>query len=272
MRNFSTISADIYLNFIRFFGLVLLLCAVAAPAFAQQETGQITGIVNDPNGAAIPNATVTARNIGTNLERTANTDDQGIYTITNLQPGGYEVSAAASGFQPASQSIQVTVGSRLTVNLTAGIANVGGTVDIVEGTGLGEINTTDQQVSDLITGRQILNLPSLDRNPYNLVQLSGNVSPVSTGRGVGFAINGQRDAGTNILLDGVENVNNFTAGLAVLTPLDSVAEFRVITSNFTAEQGRATGGIVSVATRAGKPYHRNGLCLQSQFSVCSQYN
>lgn len=252
MRIFSKISADTYLNFIRFFGLVLLFCTIVVPAIAQQETGQINGVVKDPNGATVPNAAVTAKNVGTNLERTVNTDNEGAYTITNLQPGAYEISATAPGFQLASETVQVTVGSRNTINLTAGVANVGATVDVVEGTGLGEINTTDQQVSDLITGRQILNLPSLDRDPYNLVTLSGNVSTADeSGRGVGVAINGQRSAGTNILLDGIENVNNFTATRAVTTPLDSVAEFRVITSNFTAEQGRATGGIVSVVTRAG---------------------
>lgn len=93
------------------------------------------------------------------------------------------------------------------------------------------------------------------QNPYDLVSLSGNISDAdpngSTGRGVGASINGQRSSSTSILLDGVENVNTFVAGIGQQTPLDSVSEFRVITSNFSAENGRASGGIVNAVTKAG---------------------
>ena len=95
-------------------------------------------------------------------------------------------------------------------------------------------------------------MPTLNRNPYSLVNLSGSVSPADpTGRGAGVAINGQRAASTSILLDGAENSDIFTAAIAQTTPLESVAEFQVITSNFSAEYGRASGGIVNVSTRAG---------------------
>src|SRR4030095_13041175 len=109
--------------------------------------------------------------------------------------------------------------------------------------------------SDIVSQKQIVELPTLTRNPYALVAISGNVSdgdPVNMAmRGTGFAINGQRSASTNILLDGGENVDAFVAGVGQSVPLDSVQEFRVITSNFSAEYGRASGGIVNVATKAG---------------------
>jgi hypothetical protein len=96
-------------------------------------------------------------------------------------------------------------------------------------------------------------LPTLTRNPYALVQLSGNASDdlQGSGRGTGFSLNGQRSASTNVLLDGGENVDNYTATVGQSVPLDSVQEFRVITSNFSAEYGRASGGVVNVTTRPG---------------------
>ena len=235
------------------FGATLFAVAVlTVSAFSQQESGQINGTVKDPNEAAIPGAIVTARNSATNAARTVTTDDDGTYLVTNLQPGIYEVSATKQGFQAAKETVQVTVGGRITLNLTTGVENVQTeTVTITSGGGA-EINTTDQQLSTTITGKQIQDLPILNRNPYSLVNLSGNVSSADpTGRGAGVAINGQRAASTSILLDGAENSDIFTAGIAQTTPLESVAEFQVITSNFSAEYGRASGGIVNVSTRAG---------------------
>ncbi|MEP7038505.1 MAG: TonB-dependent receptor [Acidobacteriota bacterium] len=232
--------------------IVMLFIAVTfIPVFAQQEAGQLNGTVKDQNAATIPGATVTVRNTATNATRTVTANDDGTYLVPNLQPGAYEVTAGKEGFQDAKETLQVTVGSRVTLNLTAGVQNVTETVTVTTGGGA-EINTTDQQLSTTITGKQIQDLPILNRNPYNLVNLSGNVSPADpTGRGTGVAINGQRAASTNILLDGVENSDVFTAGIAQTTPLESVAEFQVITSNFSAEYGRASGGIVNVSTRAG---------------------
>jgi Carboxypeptidase regulatory-like domain/TonB-dependent Receptor Plug Domain/TonB dependent receptor len=256
--------------------LAVLLTAIflTAPINAQQESGQINGTVKDPNEAVIPGATVTVRNTATNGTRTVTTDSDGNYLITNLQPGSYEVTAVKQGFQDAKESVQVTVGGRITVSLTAGVQNQSVTVDVTTGGGA-EINTTDQQLSTTITGKQIQDLPILNRNPYSLVNLSGNVSTAASdgGRGAGVAINGQRAASTSILLDGAENSDIFTAGIAQTTPLESVAEFQVITSNFSAEYGRASGGIVNVSTRAGSnrfqgslfAYNRNSALAANTF-------
>src|SRR4029079_19621838 len=105
-----------------------------------------------------------------------------------------------------------------------------------------------------VSEKEIKELPTLTRNPYLLVQLSGNVNPVEpamAGRGVGMAINGQRPSGTNILLDGADNNDQFGAGIGQDVPLDAVQEFSVLTSNFSAEFGRASAGIVNVATKSG---------------------
>src|SRR5690349_19489943 len=112
-------------------------------------------------------------------------------------------------------------------------------------------------------------LPSLTRNPYDFVQVSGNVSggdrtasgfdQNTTNRGVGVAINGQRTSGTEVLLDGVENVFLFTAQVGLQVPLDSVQEFRVITSDFDAQYGRASGGVVNVTTKSGTNSFHGGV-------------
>jgi outer membrane receptor protein involved in Fe transport len=240
---------------------VLLASLGAFPAFAQTETGQLTIKVTDPQGAVIPGATVTVRSVdrGTMLPAVT-TSEEGTATVTNLQPGLYEVTVTTAGFANFTQRAQVTVGAKLTVEAAMSATARGEVVNVVAGEGGVEVNTQTQQLSDVVSERQITELPTLTRNPYDLVAISGNVSPGSEpGRGAGFAINGQRAASTNILLDGGENVNTFTASVGQSVPLDSVQEFQVITSNFSAEYGRASGGIVNVATRAGSNDFRGSL-------------
>ena len=232
--------------------LLIALLASASAAFAQTETGQIVGNVVDPNGAVVAGANVTVKSVATGREVTTTSNEEGGYTVTNLQPGLYDVTVQAQGFAPSTQRVQITVGGRLTLETNLSVTAIGGeTVEVVAGGGV-EVNTQNQELSRVISGTQIRELPTLTRNPYALVGLSGNVSPADpSGRGTGFAINGQRAASTNILLDGGENVDAFRATVGQSVPLDAVGEFRVITSNFSAEYGRASGGIVNVTTRSG---------------------
>ena len=237
----------------------LLLSLGPVAAFAQAETGQITVKATDAQGAVVPGAAVSVKSAGTGAERTATTNEEGVATVTNLQPGLYDVTVTGgSGFAPFKQQAQVSVGAKLTVE--AALSPTGSTesITVVAGEGGVEVNTQTQQLADTVSQRQITELPTLTRNPYDLVGISGNATNVegTTARGAGFSINGQRSASTNILLDGGENVDTFTATVGQNVPLDSVQEFQVITSNFSAEYGRASGGIVNVATRAGSnAYH-----------------
>jgi hypothetical protein len=243
--------------------LAALLFALSATAFAQLETGQITGRVSDPNGAVVPGAAVVVKSVETGAERAATSDAEGAYTVTNLQPGLYDVTVTAQNFAKSTQRVQVTVGAKASLETTLSVTAIAGeTVNVVAGSGV-EVNTQNQELSTVVSGEQIRELPTITRNPYNLVQLSGNAqtddpstsqndtSGTSTFRGAGASLNGQRAASTNILLDGADNNNTYTATVGQLIPLDSVQEFRVVTSNFSAEYGRASGGIVNVATRAG---------------------
>lgn len=242
------------------FTALFVLAVLSGAVLAQTETGQITINVTDPTGAVVPNAAVVVKAANTGAMRNVTTSDEGSVTVTNLQPGTYEVTTTATGFAPLPQKVDVTVGGKVTLDAKLSVAAIGGeSVTVTAGEGGVAVNTQSQEISNVVSGTQIRELPSLTRNPYDFVALSGTVASDpggSTGRGVGVAINGQRAASTNILLDGGENVDTFGAGIGQTVPLDSVSEFRVITNNFTAEYGRASGGIVNVGTRSGtNEYH-----------------
>ena len=232
--------------------LFLLMSLGPVAAFAQTETGQLTVKATDPQGAVVPGATVTVKSVERGTEATNTTNEEGVAIITNLQPGLYDVTVSGGGFAASTQRAQITAGAKLTIESALSATAQSAVVNIVAGEGGVEVNTQTQELSDVVSQKQITELPTLTRNPYDLVGISGNVSPAdASGRGTGFAINGQRAASTNILLDGGENVDTFVAGVGQSIPLDAVQEFRIITSNFSAEYGRASGGIVNVATRAG---------------------
>jgi outer membrane receptor protein involved in Fe transport len=237
-----------------------MFCAFASVNVqAQSETGQIVGLVTDPNGAAIPSAKVKIVNMGTGAERSTTTESQGAYNTTNLIPAIYEVTVEASGFATMKKRVQVTVGSKAILDFKMSVGTAQEVVEIVAGAGV-QVNTETQTLGSVIDSKKITELPTLTRNPYALVSTAGNISGADpTGRGVGFAINGQRAASTGILLDGATNSDEFRATPGQAIPLDAVQEFSVLTSNFTAEIGRAGGGVVNVATKSGtNDFHGTG--------------
>jgi hypothetical protein len=234
-----------------------LLSFGAFKAFPQAETGQIIGTVTDPSGAFIPGAKVTVRSIATGTERSQASGDSGSFTFPNLQPDVYEVSVTAPGFNTLREQATVTVGTKIGLDLKL---EVGKAETVVEVTGVSaaiSVNTESQTIAQVLSTQQLLELPTLTRNPYALVVTSGNVSEDDpSGRGAGVAMNGLRSASTNILLDGVANNDEFLASVGQMVPLDSVQEVGIITNNFTAEYGRASGGIINVTTKSGtNQYH-----------------
>ena len=240
-------------------------------AFGQQDFGSINGTVKDPNDAVVAGATVKAVNTATNVEKTTTSDSQGYYQFNGMIPGEYSITVNAGNFKAFTTKAQVSVAGTKTVDLKMGIDVNVNVVDVPAGTGgLAEINTTDQTQSVVVSQRQMQGLPSQDRNPYGLVQLSGNISNADpSGRGVGPSINGQRSASTNILLDGTENVATFTATVSQTVSADAVSEFRVTTSNFSAEFGRASGGIINVITKGGGNRFAGSAFTQNRNSILS---
>jgi hypothetical protein len=256
-------------NIQRTFVTVLMVSMFATVLVtAQVQTGSISGAVRDNAGAVIPGASITATNLDTSAVRTVQSNSLGVYTIPGLSPGIYEVSITSGNFAPFKQKSQVTVGGTTTVDATLGVGAASTTVEVTAETAGVEVNTQTQEQSQVINQQQIAQLPSLTRNPYDFVALAGNISggdrsseagntqtsgggQNSTDRGVGFTINGQRASGTEILLDGVENINIFDTSVALEVPQDAVQEFRVVTNNFDAQYGRASGGTVNVSTKSG---------------------
>jgi hypothetical protein len=243
--------------------LVLLILVSFAPAKAlAQETGSITGTVTDNTGAVVPGVSVTARNLGTNAVRSEPAGGNGVYTFTNLLPATYEISVPAiGGFGTFKENAEVTVGGHATLDIKLSPTSSSTNVEVTADEGGAQVNTQTQELSQVISTAQVSQLPSLTRNPYDFVALSGNISSGDAGsnnqaqnattRGVGFSLNGQRSSGTEILLDGVENISVFGDGVGIVVPLDGVQEFRVITSNFEPQYGRASGGVVNVTTKSG---------------------
>lgn len=226
----------------------LLPAFLALGLSAQTETGQIGGFVTDELGKAVPAATITIAATSKAGSRTARTSRDGAYTIAAILPGSYRVAVAAEGFSPASRNVQIHTGStavgnfRLERALTGAQRLAGGAPENGE-TG-GE--------SQVITQQEIAGLPNLIRNVFWFSGLWGNVSGAGLGtRGVGLAINGQRESSTNILLDGAASNNEFFGAIGQQIPIYAVQEFSISTTGFSARYGRATGGIVSVATNSG---------------------
>ena len=175
----------------------------------------------------------------------------------------YDVSFALQGFRRSTTRVQVTVGAAVTADTKLELGAVTETVAVTATAAV--VNVSNAEVSTTVTQEQIRELPTLTRNPYDLVALAGNVTerppdtPITSRRGTGFSLNGLRASGTNILLDGAANNNEFDTTVGQDVPLDSVQEFSVVTNNFSAQYGRATGGIVNVVTKSGtNEFHGTG--------------
>jgi Carboxypeptidase regulatory-like domain len=251
-------------------GAVVVVLMCIGVASAQVESGQISGTVSDQSGAVVPGATVTVKNAETNAARSTVSSDTGSYQVPGLAPGHYNVTVNAGSFKPYEAKVEVTVGGSVTLDAHLSV-NASVTEVQVVAEGGTQINTQTQEISQVVDTQQLSQLPSLTRNPYDFVAVSGNVSngdASSSGsatsavamntnyqnsflRGTGFNINGQRSTGTEILLDGTENIQLFNDQIGAFVPLDSVQEYRIVTSNFEAQYGRASGGVVNVTTKAG---------------------
>lgn len=240
------------------------------PLYAQIETGSVLGTVTDASGAVVPNAQVVVLNTQTGLTHKTLTNQRGAYQVLALAPGSYRVSIVASGFAPYQQALTVVVGGAQNVNAKLSVGNSSVTVKVNAANAAMQLNTTTSEISTVVSPKEMIDLPSLTRNPYDFVELSGNISSDpngSTGRGVGYSISGTRSTSTEILLDGVENVDLFDQSVGTQIPLDSVEEYRVITNGFDARYGRASGGVVNLVTKSGTNHFHGSLYEYNRISA-----
>jgi outer membrane receptor protein involved in Fe transport len=232
--------------------LVFTLLVSALSIWAQAETGQITGTVSDQTGAAVVGASIGVTNVDTGTTRVTLSNADGVYAVTNLIPGEFEVTVTAPGFNAFKNKVNVTVGAKVGLDVKLQIGKSTTVVEVTETAAAVQVNTETQTITQTLSTAAMNELPTVSRNPYALVVTSGNVSEDDpSGRGVGVAMNGLRSAGTNVLLDGVANNDEFVASVGQMVPVDSVQEMGITTSNFTAEMGRASAGIVNVTTKSG---------------------
>ena len=241
---------------------LILLVALAVPAFAQTTNARLTGTVRDSEGAVIPDATVTLTNQDTNQTFTLHSNSSGEYANPSLSPGRYSVTVEHEGFQKSVQTgIVLTVSQDATLNLTLNPGNVTETVNVEAGAEL--INTTTAEISTVVDEHAVSQLPLNGRDPSSLVFLSPGVTNIlNTGGGAlqgGFAFptetggsaNGGRQGSTYYLLDGVPNMDTYLLLAAPFPNADATQEFRVISNNFDARYGFSPGAVVTIQTKSG---------------------
>jgi hypothetical protein len=225
---------------------LLLICTAAA------QTASINGTVTDASGAVVPQAKVTATNTATNIARSTLTGNSGVYSITDLVAGPYDVTVERAGFRPVKFAAEkLTVDQALTLNAKLDVGNA--TEQVTVQGAVVQVDTTDAQLSNVVEHQQMTELPLILRDPYQLVLLGPGVTQSDSGLG-GVSVNGARERNNNFMLDGADNndteVPGALAGFTAQNP-DSTEEFRVITNNFAPEYGRNNGAIIDVITRSG---------------------
>ncbi|MGP0021507.1 MAG: carboxypeptidase regulatory-like domain-containing protein [Candidatus Sulfotelmatobacter sp.] len=240
--------------------LAVLLAAFfvlfAAQAFAQEAT--IVGTVTDPSGAAVPNATITITDTDTGVARSLPTNGDGQYVAPDLVIGHYNVKVSATGFKAAEQKgITLDVGDRTRVDFKLQVGSTQETVT-VEANAIA-VQTDTGEVSSVINGEQVTQLATNGRSLYSLFALTPGAVSLQSSR-IGFtpvsgdstvSINGER-AGHNLqLIDGGENLDRGGSSGSVMPSIDSVAEFRNMTSNYSAEFGLASASQISTVIKSG---------------------
>ena len=229
---------------------------IAAPARAQSQatTGEVGGRVVDAQGAVVPGVTVTAKSPNTGLQRTAVTDQEGLFSIALLPPDSYDLLYELSGFAPVTRPLRITVGSSLTANQTMQVSSVAETVTV---TASPAVESTATVRTTTVDAEAIANLPINGRRFQDFITLTPTVQ-VDPQRGqLSFA--GQRGINSNVSIDGADYNQPFFGGIrggersnnAFTVPQESVQEFQVVAAGYSAEFGRSTGGLVNAITKSG---------------------
>ena len=247
----------------------LLLPAMAAlllPSLVHaQATGQITGLITDPSGAVVPDATVEVTNQATGVKRTVTSGQDGFYLVPLVNPGTYQLRTSKSGFGALTRNdIEVAVNGTTRVDFALQVGQVAeqviaqATAPLVETSNATLGVVVDQQkVVDLpLNGRNFAQLgtllPGVVAPPSSLGGLNGNATVGGFGDVTGsFNVNGMRNQSNNFQLDGASNNDSFNSGFVVRPPPDAVQEFKIMTHSYGAEYGRNAGSVVNVVTKSG---------------------
>jgi hypothetical protein len=235
---------------------VFVLFAYTAAARQQSASATLRGVITDPNGAAVPGATVRATNVATDAARETQTNDEGAYAFTNLPPGDYEVRVEATGFsrETSESPIALRVGQTVTLDVPL---KPSGPYEIVNLVGyVPLIDVESSKVDHVIDRREIENLPLNGRNFLELSLLTPgnapapNFDPTKTNTIV-ISSAGQFGRGGSVTVDGVDTNDDVVGGAAQNISQDAVREFQIATNRFDARLGRTGSGVVNIVTKEG---------------------
>ena len=256
-------------------GLLIALAVVCATGSADDLDNIIfEGVIRDSAGAVIPAAKIVATHLTTGVERTVASNGEGRFRISVSAPGNYKLKAIANGFkEEESQEVAATTGRTFTIDFALVAAGVNEQVTVAA-TSTPLVDTNRTVVGDTINQREIEDLPIIDRDPLQLVFLLGGVTeaPLNTsqlaeeGRGVflrgtpeeagNFSLTGAPATSNNITIDGLDNNDDRSARERISLNPESIAELQVITNQYAAEYGRASGGRINIRTKTGtNRYH-----------------
>ena len=252
----------------------LFLCG-----FVWADTGgSISGTVKDPAGGVIPDTAIIARNVDTGVQQTVNTNTEGFFAFTALPVGHYEIETFRPGFKPYKRTgLVIDVGTALQVDLTLEMGEQSQQVTVTD-TGI-HIETESTQMGQVVSNRQMTDVPLNGRSFTDLLALQPGIVPTSTqipdsvvmaGASVAMlpsgqlnpgnqSIGGQREDSNGFLVNGGDVKELMNGGTLIVPNVDSISEFRILTDNFDAEYGNYTGGIINVVTKSGNSnFHGDG--------------
>ena len=247
---------------------VFVFCLlISISLHAQVAGGTLSGTITDPSGSAVPNAAVLVKNTATGVARAFTTNSDGFYSAANLLPGEYEVAVSATGFNTEVKSgITINVGSQPVFNLVLQIGTVSNRVEV--STDAPIVQLTSSEISATVNATTVRELPLNGRSWTDLAALQPGVQTIQTqpsfstgadrgNRGFGqqLTISGARPQQNNYRLDGI-SLNDYANGapgsvLGGNLGVDAIQEFSVLTSNYSAEYGKTSGGVVNAVTRSG---------------------
>ncbi len=248
----------------------VFLCLILLPAAWSQTTGKITGIVKDQTDAVIAGAEVAAFSTATGAKKTTTTNEDGAYTFPVVPVGEYEINVNSAGFKPYRRTgLLVNINSALVVDVKLQLSEQSEAVMVTEDAT--QVETSDTQLGQVIGSKQVTEIPLNGRSYTDLFATQAGVSPMTTsgaansssGGGFGtvsaagndntgqFSINGQRESANGFSLNGASVQETIGQQAGIIPNLDSIAEFRILTSNTDAEYGNYSGGLINVVTKSG---------------------
>jgi hypothetical protein len=259
-------------------GQLLIVAALATLIFCSQPVcafsgGTVSGVIQDPSGAVLPDANLTLVNSTLKTEFHATSDARGFYSFPAVPVGRYELTIAAKGFESEKKVIAVDADAAVTVNVSLEVGHEAETVTVTATEANVQIqpDTVATHLGEVVSERQIQAIPLNGRNYTDLLAIQPGVTPVTTltptsvimAGAVGtinpsgdanpgdLSIDGQRESANGFMVNGIDVQEHMNGGTSVIPNLDSIQQFRVLTNNFDAEYGNYNGGMVNVVTQSG---------------------